>query len=79
MYYAIFDEQTKCYLATGYNFQSKEEVAAAYISYKSVDWDDEEEGEKSIREMIEGMGLEDVLYSNDFRLDEQEEPFEELN
>lgn len=74
MYYAIFDTQTGCYLATGYNAESKKEVADAYVSYASTEFDTGEE----VREMIDGMGIEDVLNSSELILEEQEEPFKDL-
>ena len=43
MYYAIFDTQTGCYLATGYNSKSKDEVADAYINYVATEIDRKEE------------------------------------
>lgn len=74
MYYAIFDTQTGCYLATGYNSKSKDEVADAYINYVATEIDRKEE----IEEMICGMGIEEVLSTTELELVEQEEPFKDL-
>ena len=37
MYYALYDRQTGCYMATGKNTTSKRELVNEYWAYKSID------------------------------------------
>ncbi len=38
-YFALWDTQTKCYLSSGKNSLSIEELMEDYVSYKSIDTD----------------------------------------
>ena len=55
MFYRLYDTQTGCYMATGYNDKSKKELKASYISYKSNDLDDEDE------KMLKNASAKDVM------------------
>jgi hypothetical protein len=43
MYYRLFDRQTGCHMATGYNAKTKKDLANSYKSYKSVDFEGDDE------------------------------------
>jgi hypothetical protein len=70
LYYAIFDLQTKCYLHTGYNSKSKNEILSAYISYKSVDTD--------MLDLTMSDSVEKYLIEDDFEIHTSKEPFKKL-
>lgn len=75
-YYALFDNQTCRYLATGMNSTSLNELLEDYSNYKSIDYDDEED----FRTYFNSMSLEDKIsfvYSDDFSIEKQDEEFEE--
>lgn len=75
-YYALFDNQTGRYLATGMNSTSLNELFKDYSNYKSIDYDDE----KDFRTYFNSLSLEDKIsfvYSDDFSIEKQDEEFEE--
>ncbi len=55
MFYRLYDTQTGCCMATGYNAKSKKELKDSYISYKSNDLDDEDE------KMLKNASAKDVM------------------
>lgn len=73
-YFAIFDEQTGCYMHTGYNERTLKNVAEAYISYKSIDTN-----AKELRKRINLFGIEVVLKEDEFILEKQENAFDDTN
>ena len=42
MYYRLYDTQCNCYMATGYNTRNKKELAESYLSYKSIEIEEED-------------------------------------
>lgn len=75
-YYALFDNQTGRYLATGMNSTSLNELFEDYSYYKSIDYDDEED----FRTYFNSLSLIDKInfvYSDDFSIEKQDEEFEE--
>lgn len=71
MFYRLYDKQTGGYMATGLNTTSHDELAEEYVSYKSLDVDDEEDG-------YENLSTEEVIdriKGDDFEIEESEEPF----
>jgi hypothetical protein len=79
MYYRLYDTQTGCYLATGYNDKSKKDLKESYLSYKSVDWDSEETEAHyknlTTREIFTQIAEDDfVIEESKIKFDESENP-----
>lgn len=69
MYYKFFDKQTSCDLHSGYNSESLVELADAYKSYKSIDFDEEDVT------YYNSLSVEDILSwakEDDFIIEESE-------
>lgn len=69
MFYRLYDTQTGCYMATGYNASSKEELKNDFISYKQGDAQDE---------FLEDVDIIDTILSDDFIIEESDIPFDEI-
>jgi hypothetical protein len=72
-YYRLYDNQTGCYMATGYNAESFKDLREQYISYKSVDLDEEEEDLNSLSDK----DIEGRIKDDDFVIEISETPFRE--
>ena len=74
MYYALFDKQTGQHLHTGYNAESKKELVADYISYKSVDVDEEVDINKlSVKEVI------NIIEADEFVIETSKKKFPSMD
>lgn len=76
MYYRLFDQQTGCYLATGYNAEGFKDLAEQYASYKSIDAEDEEEFRQHFASLTEE-DQRNYISSDEFEIEESEKQFEE--
>lgn len=75
-YYALFDEQTGRYLATGLNSTNLNELLEDYSDYKSVDYD----GIGEFRTYFNSMSLDDkinFINLDGFSIEKQDKEFEE--
>jgi hypothetical protein len=70
MYYALWDTQTDCRMATGLNCTSKEDVKVELWEYFSPDRE-----EVFLTDDIDDINLELLLEVGEFLLEESEIPF----
>ena len=61
MFYRIYDKQTGCYLATGYNSSTFKELKESFISYKSVDSSVSQLKRLSRKDFVDYMETEDFI------------------
>jgi len=76
MYYRLYDTQCNRYMATGCNTRSKKELVEHYLSYKSVDFEEEDilhYSKLPIKELIT------MIESDEFEIEKSKTKFEELN
>lgn len=78
-YYRLYDTQTGRYMATGYNTTSPAELCDHYQSYKSNDWDnnDEEDNMHKIWEALSEKEKFSFIRQDEFDIEESDKPFEE--
>lgn len=76
-YYRLLCLQNGNYMATGYNTTSKEELFDEYASYKSNDWDEDEQLKVWNEEMTDDQKW-DFILDDEFEIEESETLFEEL-
>lgn len=76
-YYRLLCLQGTGYMGTGYNATSHEELAEAYASYKSNDWDDDDMGlfwkKMTLDEKIR------FIQNDEFEIEESDKPFDEAD
>jgi len=71
-YYALWDTQTENYMHSGYNARSKRGILGALVDYLEVDME-EAEADAMMR-----MDPDQAAAEYEFRIDEQDEPFDAL-
>ncbi len=79
-YYRLWDTQCGRYMASGYNARGKEALCEEYASYKSNDWDNDDEGE--MWEAWEAMSLEEKMIfieDDEFNIESSFIKFEDNN
>lgn len=80
MYYKLYDTQTQRDMATGYNTTSFKELCDEYISYKSIDFE-EEETEKHFNTLLESdKGIKEIITyirDDEFLIESSLTPFKE--
>lgn len=77
-YYRLYCRQNGNYMGTGYNTTSKEELFGHYASYKSNDWDEDEQLAHWNERMTDGEKW-DFILDDEFDIEESDTLFEELN
>ena len=82
-YYRLLCLQGTGYMATGYNTNTYEELAEAYGSYKSNDWDyddkdnEDEEGMMTIWNKMTLKEKIDFIRNDEFEIEQSTLPFNE--
>ena len=76
-YYRLLCLQGTGYMATGYNAESLEELAEAYASYKSNDWEADEMGAQWKKMTLEQKI--DFIKDDEFEIEQNNTPFDEAD
>lgn len=77
MYYRLYDSQCDRYMATGYNAHGLEDLCEQYASYKSSDWDENDQLEAWDR--MSEKNKYDWIKDDEFEIETSYVPFEEFN
>jgi hypothetical protein len=74
MYYRLFDRQTGCLMATGYNDKSKKQLSESYLSYKSVDIED---GDEDFYKKLSTKEIINLIEQDEFTVEKSKNKFSE--